>query len=1114
MLKLGKFRQWLHDTFESRQQKRQKPRQGQRVLPRLEALEAREVPATFVANSIGELQAKIAQANGTAAADIINVKAGAIFDLSDDAALFISATGGGLTIRSLGANTTIERDGFEEFDRIFVVEEGAKLSLSKLTIQDGYANADSDFGAQGGGILSFGTLSIANCIIRGNLADGDGGEGSDSAIGGGIASYGQLTITTSTITGNLAEADDDDFGSCTAPYALGGGVAHFEGKLTITNTEFSDNKAIGGFSGSEGGEGQGGYAAGGGLYAGAEANLIPSITITNSLFDDNQAIGGDAFAGGEGDARGGDAFGGGAALGGPLSSKYGDASASTASISISNTIFQENLAEGGAANGENFGGSKFEGGNASGGGLFFTGESTVVLSKNQFLANEAVGGEASFSGSEGGAVAGIGGSAFGGGVAAGTEFGLETGCCGDEEDLHYYGSLTITSNIFDENVAEGGFAQGAEGAAGGSGLGGGLGYSGGGLTQITSSTFTENQALGGQAEQEGANFIGAAVFGGTALGGGIFYNTPENCDYGKGDDAPPNILNIKNSLLQDNEAFGGKAEIDINDSDIILLGLGGQANGGGLFLGGESSVTISGTTKFDDNHAKGGQADVAVEFSGGEGEFEVALGGSGSGGAISAGGGFAFSGPIPDSEFDSFDFYGSLTITTGTFTDNIAEGGEALLEIEDFDGFDEDQFAAGGQGAGGALFIRGFGLNGGASTTTTVTGSTFSGNQALGGAATIDGLGDASGGAGIGGAIAHGAEEEFFIPGLPAFSDNGDSYYGNSTLTITTTTISTNTAQGGLAAVASENFSFDEATGGDGIGGGLYTDPNVQTTISRSTFDNNDALGGNADNYGDADLLFGGNGLGGGLALGTNDSCGRGGSWSGSEGADPYQLTVTNCTFTLNEAAGGDAEGGDEKSHGGDGLGGGLFIEEGSYVRIVNTTIARNDATAGEAEDGCDGEGLGGGLYSGDECEGPEPLTFVEGGGCGSEIEILNALIALNTADDDGQDVYGAVFSLGHNLIFDSWGSCGFNEDDFLDQFTEAQLKLGQLAFNGGPTKTLALLAGSAAINKGSNSVLNSTPGSFDKLIVDQRGHLRKAGPFVDIGAYEFGSAFLGRGQP
>ena len=52
---------------------------------------------------------------------------------------------------------------------------------------------------------------------------------------------------------------------------------------------------------------------------------------------------------------------------------------------------------------------------------------------------------------------------------------------------------------------------------------------------------------------------------------------------------------------------------------------------------------------------------------------------------------------------------------------------------------------------------------------------------------------------------------------------------------------------------------------------------------------------------------------------------------------------------------------------------------------------------------------------------------------------------------------------------------------------------LGPLAFNGGPTQTFALLAGSPAINTGQTGA----PG-------DQRGYPRIG--MTDIGAFEFGS--------
>src|SRR5262249_13158752 len=55
---------------------------------------------------------------------------------------------------------------------------------------------------------------------------------------------------------------------------------------------------------------------------------------------------------------------------------------------------------------------------------------------------------------------------------------------------------------------------------------------------------------------------------------------------------------------------------------------------------------------------------------------------------------------------------------------------------------------------------------------------------------------------------------------------------------------------------------------------------------------------------------------------------------------------------------------------------------------------------------------------------------------------------------------------------------------------------LGAAADNGGPIYTSALLAGSPAVDAGDDSLTNS-------LAFDERGHPRRAGAPVDIGAYE-----------
>jgi hypothetical protein len=86
----------------------------------------------------------------------------------------------------------------------------------------------------------------------------------------------------------------------------------------------------------------------------------------------------------------------------------------------------------------------------------------------------------------------------------------------------------------------------------------------------------------------------------------------------------------------------------------------------------------------------------------------------------------------------------------------------------------------------------------------------------------------------------------------------------------------------------------------------------------------------------------------------------------------------------------------------------------------------------------------------------------------------------------------GAINSLGHNL--ESGSTCGFTATD---DITNINPLLGLLQDNGGPTLTLALLAGSPAIDKGDNNFCPAT---------DQRGYSRPYGIACDIGAYEFGA--------
>ena len=102
---------------------------------------------------------------------------------------------------------------------------------------------------------------------------------------------------------------------------------------------------------------------------------------------------------------------------------------------------------------------------------------------------------------------------------------------------------------------------------------------------------------------------------------------------------------------------------------------------------------------------------------------------------------------------------------------------------------------------------------------------------------------------------------------------------------------------------------------------------------------------------------------------------------------------------------------------------------------------------------------------------------------------LKNTIVANSAPDDDCAG--NLVTSNGSNI--DSDGTCSLVAAGDLPN-TNPQL--GPLADNGGPTQTLALLAGSPAIDAGS--------GDCPPPATDQRGVTRPQGAACDIGAYEF----------
>ncbi len=121
-------------------------------------------------------------------------------------------------------------------------------------------------------------------------------------------------------------------------------------------------------------------------------------------------------------------------------------------------------------------------------------------------------------------------------------------------------------------------------------------------------------------------------------------------------------------------------------------------------------------------------------------------------------------------------------------------------------------------------------------------------------------------------------------------------------------------------------------------------------------------------------------------------------------------------------------------------------------------------------------------------------------GSFGLIARLAGTLVAENDAQNIG--IVGTPFfiSAGHNL--DTDGTSGFangvNGDLAGTLAAPLDARLGPLAFNGGPTRTHALLHGSPAVDAGACTDAGGAP-----LATDQRGVTRPQGAACDIGAFE-----------
>jgi len=214
--------------------------------------------------------------------------------------------------------------------------------------------------------------------------------------------------------------------------------------------------------------------------------------------------------------------------------------------------------------------------------------------------------------------------------------------------------------------------------------------------------------------------------------------------------------------------------------------------------------------------------------------------------------------------------------------------------------------------------------------------------------------------------------------------------------------------------------------------------------VSSSTFSNNAA--NSASSHGGAIENNGGTVNIGASTFNGNSSSGSGGAIY-SDGS----LKVTNSTFNANSATGG---------------GGAIYQTDGDGYdgRLTYVTLAGNSAA------------YGAGVYK-------------DAGDFRSTLTVSRSLLSgNNTGNCDG-----VLTSGGYNLSSDS--NCGAAFTAATHDLNNANLPMGPLAGNGGPTQTMTPQSGNAAINY--------VPSAQCQIPADQRGGGRPSGGACDSGAVE-----------
>ena len=393
---------------------------------------------------------------------------------------------------------------------------------------------------------------------------------------------------------------------------------------------------------------------------------------------------------------------------------------------------------------------------------------------------------------------------------------------------------------------------------------------------------------------------------------------------------------------------------------------------------------------------------------------------------------------------------------------------------------------------------------------------------------------------------------------VESLTDSARIFYvaGSGDLTLKNLTVSGGRARGGDGSGANNG-----GGGAAGLGGAVVNAGTLN--LVQSTFTNNLALGGSANAGGSGG---GGGGLGGsnngvtggppngggGFGGGGSNPGQTSGGFGGGGAAGTFAIPSGNGGFGGGKGVGGNAPrvsgfGAGSGGYGGSGAGlGGVVFNYGGTVLVTNSTFTGNSAVGGPDilivefgntyNFGGAGSGLGGAIFNLNGSVTTLNSTFAahigsaiyslgdngiatQAGpilpGTTASVILKNTILAGSTSNgatavpDFVQNTYDSAQIANHtpgsatsggagNLIVQHTGFAG-------GIVSTSSPVLGALANNGGPTQTMALLYGSAAIDAGDSSLAAA-------LTADQRGagFPRITNGPVDIGAYERATTLSG----